>query len=262
MKLGAVLGKKDVRNLRLSNYLPSALPEPPPVIDWIGGHENRLGMRHNDEVSNCVEVAFWNALAVDAACTGDSFNDDQAGALLDYVSITGYNADAPLDSDGKNPTDNGTNPEDALRFYSKLPDGDPRKILAWGEVNRFNLREVRQALDIFGSIYTAFALPMSAQRQVGTEWFVDPMTPIDNIPGSWGGHMVLCQRLDFSDPLYLQGTVDTWGSVQKFNLDFWAKYCTAAYFFVTPLWIAQNGETPSNFNLQQLMADVAILKRG
>jgi hypothetical protein len=251
-KLGAILGKKSVKNLRLSNYLPPDLPDPPPSIDWITGRESKLAMRHNNEVGNCVEVAFWNTLAVDADNSGDTFQDDFDGALRDYETITGYD---PANPD----SDQGTDPEVALKFYSNLPDDDPRKILAYCEVNRYNLREVRQALQIFGGLYTALALPASAQEQVGKVWDVPLLRGPLSVPGSWGGHMVLQQRIDVTSIPFGE-SVDTWGTTQAMTEAFRLKYCSAQYVFITPEWIAANGMAPSGVNLQQMLDDVAVLK--
>ena len=87
-KLGAKLGIKDPRNLRLSNYLRPELPDPPLFLDWITGHESALAMRHNDTLGLCVEAALWNALSVAASNTGNAFVDDPDGAEKDYEAIT------------------------------------------------------------------------------------------------------------------------------------------------------------------------------
>ena len=42
-----------------------------------------------------------------------------ANAIADYIAVTGYDPKAPLDADGENPTDNGTNVRDALNYRQK-----------------------------------------------------------------------------------------------------------------------------------------------
>lgn len=261
-KLGANLGKKDFRNLQLAHYITAELPEPKPIVDWIGGHEKYLRMWANDQCGDCVFAAFYNMLSVATGWTDDPFQAENEDVLRDYGEVTGFDS-SQIRPDGSNPTDNGANPEDALKFYSNLPEGDQRKIIAYGEVNRHDLTEVRAACEIFGGVYTALALPKTAEEQIGKIWDIKPGWGYDRIPGSWGGHMVLLQYLcemEERDSNVI-GSVDTWGTTQKFTKKFWKKYCFSAYFFITEKWIADiTGKTPGGLDLDTLLNDVQILK--
>ena len=250
MKLGAKLGERDPRNLRLCNYLrPSKLPPPPASVNWDEGVKDRYRMWANDKYGDCVFAAFYNMLAGAAGQTGDPFSATDDDVLRDYGSVTGFNP-----STGAN--DEGTNPEDALRFYSR--NG---KILAWGEVSKNNMVELRQALEIFGGIYTAFALPLSAQERMGKVWKVEKRFPsFKRIAGSWGGHMTMTMDIDSTRMKSVIRTV-TWGKIQEMTEDFWHRYCSAAYFFITEKWISDNtGKTPAGLDLKTLMEDVKELK--
>jgi len=251
--LGAKLGIRDPRNLRLSNYLTEPLLDAPPLlIDWDKPSEGAYQMWANDQVGDCVFAAFYNMLAGASKETGKPFEATNPLVLADYACVTGYDPKT-----GAN--DNGTNPEDALRYYTQKPLGDQGRIVAWGEVDRHQITEVRQALQIFGGVYTALALPKSAQAQVGDIWSVPLLPSPDRIPGSWGGHMTITRHIDATKHPMSLWTV-TWGNPQQMTEAFWKKYCSAAYFFITEQWVADNGETPSGFDLDQLLADVKELQ--
>lgn len=245
MKLGAILKEKDPRNLKLANYCNS-LPNPPDEIDWVSEMKNRLQMWKNDEYGDCVFAAFYNYLAVATGYTEDTFPYTNEDVLNDYSAVTGFDPNDPS-------TDNGANPEDALKYYMKN-----NRILAWGELDHHNLKECKQALDIFGGIYTAFALPLSAKNQ--EVWSVKKLWGIfdtsESIPGSWGGHMTMTQALDKDG----NGTTDTWGTTKKFTKAFWNKYCTGSYFFITEKWVSDHtGKTPNGLDLDTLLKDAKLL---
>ena len=125
-------------------------------------------------------------------------------------------------------------------------------------VNLTNLVEVRQALEIFGGVYTALALPTFIQNEMSTGVLWDVKSGPDGIPGSLGGHMVISRSCDFTQPKGIINII-TWGAQQQMTEAFWLKYCSAAYFFITPEWIAANGLTPSGVNLQAMLDDVREL---
>ena len=252
-KLGAVLGNKDPRNLKLSNYLTTnTLASPPSVIDWDKDVMNRYRMWYNDHAGDCVFAAFYNMEAGASGATGNTFSATDNDVIADYSAVTGYDPNTGLN-------DNGTNPEDALRYYSK--NG---KVLAWGEVNHRNLTEVRQAIQIFGGIYTGLSLPKSAQAQIGSTWDTmrfpkDLFNITDWTPGSWGGHCVITRHADFSQSRGIFNCI-TWGKSQEMTQDFWNEYVSVAYFMITPLWISQQSNlTPSGLDLTTLINDVKQL---
>jgi hypothetical protein len=254
LRLGAVLGNKDPRNLRLSNYLGKSkdIAPPPVLIDWDTPVLNRYQMWDNDQIGDCVFAAFYNMLAGASGETGDQFTATNQDVINDYAAVTGYDPNT-----GAN--DNGANPEDALRYYSQ--NG---KILAWGEVDQTNLTEIRQAMQIFGGVYTSLNLPLTAQNQVGGVWDVVGFPASlfcggDKVPGSWGGHQVVARFSDFTkNPGMLHAI--TWGKSQIMTQAFWLKYVSATYFFITPEWIDTNGQTPSGLDIDGLLKDAGILK--
>ena len=142
MKLGAIITEKDPRNLKFL-WFGHSLPDPPDEIDWATEMKSRLQMWKNDEYGDCVFAAFYNYLAVATGYTNDTFPYVNEDVLADYTAVTGFDPNDPS-------TDNGTNPEAALKYYMKN-----NRILAWGEINHHSMKECKQALDIltlgFGS---------------------------------------------------------------------------------------------------------------
>jgi hypothetical protein len=263
LSTGAILGVKGVRNIKLCNFLAPGLPEPDPVEDWVTGYESALKMRGNDVCGDCAWVAFHNFVAVCASHTGDQYTDDEGRAQSDYSLNTGYDPKQLDAASGKNPTDNGTNPEDVFKYYSKLPDGDPCKILAWGEVDHNNDTELRQALKIFGGVYSCWALPETCQKQIGGVWDVTLIPGPWRHPGSLGGHATITQRIAVpADSQGVIGDTGTWADRQKFTYAFKRWYLPQAYFIVTPLWVANiSNRTPSGFDLDGLLKYAVELRQ-
>ncbi|HBF34531.1 TPA: hypothetical protein DDW35_08200 [Candidatus Sumerlaeota bacterium] len=255
LKLGALLGHKDPRNLQMAHYIKADFkwPAVPDPIDWNKDALPAYQMLGNDTAGNCTVAGKYNHDAGCALVTGDSYISNTQLCMQDYINLSGYDP-----ATGSN--DTGLNPEDVLRYFSNKPVGDQGRIEVWGEINRKDMQEVMLAMWLFGGAYTAFSLPKSAQSQTGEGkvWDVAKFPSFDRIPGSWGGHMVDVRSRDGKTKI---GGAVTWGTVQLFTDAFWKKYCSAAYFYLTEKWIADNTrKTPSGFDLETLLADAAELK--
>lgn len=258
LKLGALLGsRRDPRTLKLARYFrrPSVLV--PDDVDWDleALKAEAYRMWSNDRMGNCVFAAFYNLLAGITAQTGDPFSAVDQDVIGDYAEVTGYDPET-----GEN--DNGTIPEDALRYYSKKCMADQTRILAWAEVDPDDLELIQEALYVFGGIYTAFYLPKSAQDQTGDGkiWDVPRLWTPKSIAGTWGGHMTVTRHIDFTADPGKFYTV-TWGKVQEMTEAFWKKYCASAYVLVTEKWVSDmKGVTPTGFNLARLIDDAEALR--
>jgi hypothetical protein len=252
----------DHRNLKFKNYAdPNQLPPPDPLEDYISGYEKDLQMYGNDGAGNCVIAAKYNLDGVEADHAGNSFSASTKNAIDDYSAITGYDP-SQTQPDGSNPTDCGTDPQAAAKWYNALDPSDPRYIRAWVQIDQNNMTEIRQALKIFGGIWTALALPLTAQDQLKAKepwdyvkWWPTPR----RIAGSWGGHMVGAQLIDARQPK-ITGKVNTWGMPYPFTQAFLDHYCILMIVYITNYWIAKNGKTPSGFDIDGLLADQKILQ--
>jgi hypothetical protein len=161
-----------------------------------------------------------------------------------YEKWCGYN---PADSS----TDNGGVELDVLNAFKNQGLGG-HKLDVFAAVNFANLEEIKQAINLFGGVYIGLNLPTSAQQQ--TAWSYVPGTK-DNAPGSWGGHAVFVPK--YSEAGF---TCITWGAPMWMSNYFWTMYCDEAYALVSTDFLNLRGDTPAGFDLQQLLADLALIR--
>ncbi len=106
-----------------------------------------------------------------------------ANAIADYSAVTGYDPKAPLDANGKNPTDNGTNTRDALNYRRQMglvdASGNRHRIGAYVALELGNMDQLLEALYLFGVVGIGFRFPDSAMDQfaAGKPWSVVPGPP-------------------------------------------------------------------------------------
>jgi hypothetical protein len=142
---------------------------------------------------------------------------------------------------------------DALNYWRTTGIAG-HKILAFVSVNPLNADEVREAVYLFGNVFTGIQLPTSVQGF--NSWTVpDGGTASQNgQPGSWGGH---CIPMVAVSPK--SRTVVTWGGTLKMSPNFETDYVDEMYAVLSLDWIEKNGLSPSQFNLAQLEADLKIV---
>ncbi|MFF7191802.1 hypothetical protein ACFZAR_43175 [Streptomyces sp. NPDC008222] len=237
-------------HLKFGAYLAPELPAPPASSDWLSP----------------VPVASWGVLGNadwgDCTCAGVAHKrigdvyvnqgkvlkvtDQQTLAL--YSAITGFdpNAGPP----GQNDTDQGAVCQDVLDFWRK--NGFlGEKIVAFAKVDLSNLTQVKQAINLFGQIYTGFNFPSSAMDQfnAGQVWDVVKGAQIE------GGH---CVTIGAYDATGLECV--TWGAVQKLTWAFLKKYFDEAWVIVTPDMIdPKSGKDVQGFDFYTLGQDFSGL---
>lgn len=240
-KLGKLERRKDPRTLRLATYLDTALPAPPAHADWIS-HVPSWPMYDNDRIGCCTIataahlVQSWTQYAVD-----DDWMIPQNAVTAAYSAVSGYN---PVTGDN----DNGAVVMDVLRYWRTAGIGG-RKILAYVQVNTRDLREVRQAIHMFGGVYIGAMLPLAAQGQVGSLW--QPTTGPQGRAGSWGGHAI---SVSAYTPKTL--TCITWGAAQDMTWGWWRRYVDEAYAIVSVDQINRRGLNPNGMDVTALLADL------
>ena len=243
-KLGALPAKPEklTRTLKLSNYLDmSQLTEfIPPEFDWFQNVPDFVDL--NDSLGDCVvaaeakHVRSWTQNATGKAAT---ITDAQ---ILDvYKNGAGYVPGNPL-------TDNGWYLLDALAYWQKNGIGG-HKIGAYAAINPRHHNMVRAATYLFGGLYIALSLPISAQYQ--TTW--DTVAGSDGIPGGWGGHCVTLQAIENDKPI-----VRTWGYAQPCTWAFIDKYCDEMYAIISPDYLS-GGKTIAGLDIAGLNKDLAIV---
>ena len=255
IRLGKRPKRSDLRTLQFRNYLsPSTVQLLPPPMrqDWVTAIPV-WPMYENDTLGDCVIAAAAHSIGQRSYLATKNEIILTPGAILQgYEDVGQYDPNAALNPDGSNPTDNGCDMLTALKYWKKTGFG-ANKILAYVEIDPKNLKEVEQAIWIFGNAFAGFALPFVVQ---GLDYWPGPPTVQDGDweAGSWGGHCVpLCS--------YDQRAFCcvTWGSKLDMDRAFVPAYCDECYATISQEWLDQNGIAVSGFNLAQLQTDLAAL---
>lgn len=252
------LGKRPARlygyKLFLADYLDHRVLPVPPVNF---GHDRLVSnfpMLKNDAVGDCViagglhETQVWNAEMARTVPVSD------ACALKNYSAITGYDP-ALTQPDGSNPTDQGTDVQDAAkwRITKGLTDaaGGVHKISAYVYVDPRNIPELRIATYLFGAIGLGIDFPRSAMEQFDEGM---PWSPVPGSP-SEGGHYVpvLAWRHGYAVAV-------TWGKEQLITPQFIQQRADEAICYLSPEMLNGQHKTPEGFDLTALRADLAALE--
>lgn len=227
-------GKKPAQlarpHLKLASGIAAPLPTPPVsvmydrVTDW--------GMEGNDGAGDCVEAYIAHAVEqITSYVSGTEQVIPTDSTIGLYSAMTDYDP-SQTDADGNNPTDQGTNMQDALTYWRKTGVFNGHKIAAFAAVNLTDWDEIENAIDWFGHLAIGFNFPDSAMDQfnAGEPWTVVPDSPYD------GAHCVMAIGYD-ADWIY----VVTWGAVQKMDRKFWAANVDEAWAPITQETITAQG---------------------
>ena len=264
LKLGKTPATYDKRDLLFSAYRTAeALPAHPKHFGHetvIGGHAwQMLGNGPDNSVSkgfggagDCVFAGGDHETMLWTAETGTAATFTGANAIKDYSAVTGYDPRAPLDENGENPTDRGTNVREALSYRRKtgLLDAKAKrhKIGAYVALEVGNIDHLLEALYLFGVVGIGIKFPAPAMDQfnAGKPWSVVPGAKID------GGHYI---------PLVAYRTTlecVTWGRVQQMTQQFYKTYCDEAWAILSPEML-KTGKSLEGFDLASLQADLKAL---
>lgn len=260
VKLGKARPRFDNRTLAAFQYM-KALPPPPAKVSWADGFpDSKWGMLGNDIVGDCAlacpghQIMEWTYAADGLANT---VFPSTTQILAAYSAVTGYVIGDPS-------TDNGAVVLDVLNYWRKTGIAG-HKIFAFVQVNPSNITEMKQAIDLFGSVYVGMQLPVSAQSpSTGANglplWSVPPTGPIGNAtPGSWGGHAIPVIGYG-TDAKGNAGTeIVTWGQRYDVTWQWHHVYTDEAWAIITTDWLEANGNSPSGFDIASLQADLKLI---
>ena len=204
----------------------------------------------NDDVGDCVIAMAMHYAQNETANTGNPLTPTKELALATYAAITGYDA-SQTDSQGNNPTDQGTSIEEQLMPYwisTGMPMLDRNGKEVMHRINGFaaldltSIPQQRYASYTFGGNLWGINCPQSALRNTAN-WTYDPSSPIE------GGHGVNTMG---------QGRYgwhfNSWGLLIPGTQEFTRKLADEAYIVVTPQWLNAQGKSPSHLDLNGLLA--------
>jgi hypothetical protein len=246
-KLGK-LPPKHIVGLPLLTDYTTALPAPPPVVDY-GKNIMNLSMMLNDQLGDCTVAAIGSAIEswTSSAQPSEAVLSD-AVVLQVYKAVSGY--------DGTPDTDNGAACADVLRYWYDTPIAG-HALSAFASLRPGNHADIMNAIWLFGACYIGVQLPLTAQTG---PWDVAEGASIltgNSAAGSWGGHCITIVAYD------QQGlTCVTWGALKTMTWRFWDSYCDEAFGILSKDWVETSGNSPSGFDYEKLMADMAALKHG
>jgi hypothetical protein len=229
--------------LRLGDYLTTTLPTPPASADW----QSKVAtwpMYGNDTLGDCTCAAVGHMIQAETTYgQGTTVTVPEQDVLAAYEAAGHYN---PADPN----SDQGAYIQDVLAYWMKTGVAG-HKILAYASVDVSNPVEIRQAIDLFGSVDVGFNFPASAMDQfnAGQAWDVVNGSPVE------GGHCVPVGAYSADGTL----TCVTWGALQKMTPAFWKAYADEAWVVITPDWLSAKGVDPQGLNLYQLGQDYAAL---
>lgn len=245
LPLGALPPKDDPRTLLLARYRTPQLPAPPVTSDWTTAVPH-WPMFANDRHGCCTCAAAGHAIGGWSTNTAHPQWITDADVLGAYAAVSGFD---PLTG----ARDNGAYLLDVLNLWRRRGVGGHR-ITAFVQVNHLDEVEVRQAVHLFGAVYSGVALPLAAQDQLRTHRTWATTKGGRGRAGSWGGHAVSLFAYNQTGP-----TCVTWGNTQPMTWAWWRKYAREAYAIVSPDWIDVVGSSPTGLNVARLMDDLHAL---
>lgn len=245
LKLGKGCARKDVRRLQLIDFLDKAAP--PVASDWYGD-QAAWGEMLNDTLGDCTIAAPGHGIQVVTRNTPDGEVTPPDSAIEDtYEKACGYVPGDPS-------TDQGGDIPTVLNYIRKNGLAG-HKLYAYADPNPNDIAHVKQAIAEFGVVDIGLQLPLSAQSQVGALWDIvgDPTKDPNSLPGSWGGHSVICGKYDASTISCI-----TWGGVQPMTWRFFLTYVDEVHALLFRAWMERFG-AQSAVNLPKMEAALQLV---
>jgi hypothetical protein len=252
LMLGKQPATEDQRDLMFAKYVkPKELPTPPSQF----GHETLFGakdwgMLGNDQWGDCAWAGPAHETMLLAKEGGKPTTFSTDAVLSDYSAGTGF--DPHAGPPGHNPTDQGSNVREVLKYRAKTgivdAGGTRHKIGAYVKLDPGNVNQIEQALYLFEVVGIGIQFPGSAMDQFnnGHPWDVVAGAQIE------GGHYIpLVAKRDNLG-------VVTWGALQEMTHAFYEKYCDEAWAYISEEDL-QEGKSPEGFAIEELQADLAAL---
>ncbi len=244
-KFGKLPKKTDKRTLKFKSYLTSILPAPPIEYSAIKrvcenlnipydstGFSKLFPLDGNDTLGDCTIAALSHAITV-------------YRGLIKQNKILPENDVTSLYMKLANGQDTGLAELDVLNYWKSNPVADD-EILAYVYVDHTNHNEVKQAISLFGGVYTGINVQENAIEDfdAGNCWTPGTLTG--------DGHAIFTAAYD---PITV--SVITWGNTQLGTWEWWDQ-CVEEAYVILPPEAQTEGFTPG-FNFEQLKEDLSKL---
>jgi hypothetical protein len=244
-KLGKHPPVHDQRTLQLGKYLTSALPPPPPAVEY-GKKVKTWPMYYNDQYGDCTCAAAGHMIQNWTANAGTEVSPPKASVLTFYEHFVGTPP----------PPDEGCDMLSVLKYW-RSSGLDGHKVAAFASIELKNHIEAQSAVYLMGSIYIGVALPQFAVEgnMLTVPWVVPPGGPVGAAaPNQNNGHCIPAVAYD-AENLYIV----TWGELKSMSWGFYDAYADESFAVVSGDFIERSGKAPEGFDLATLEKDVANL---
>jgi len=241
-RFGKHPAKSDYRTLRLKDYLKS-IDAPPKKVDVLAEMATRLKlaklpvetlfpMDGNDTYGDCTIAAIAHALTAFHGLIGKKHVPRKTTVTKLYFKLTGG-------------VDSGLDPLTVVDYWRKNAVSDD-KILAYAKINPRDHTTVKQAVRLFGGIYTGFQVQENCIEDFDNKkpWDVGRLTN--------NGHMVQTVAYDSEGVTLL-----TWGNTQRGTWAWWDECVDEAYAILPPE--AKVSGFTTGFNFAQLKEDLSLI---
>ena len=236
----------DKRTLQMSKYTAGLGPLPP-AVNFIS-KVPKFPMFGNDTLGDCVAAAAGHMVENWTYNAGKGVVPSESDIIAFYEN-SGYVPGGPS-------TDNGWELLPALRNWRSKGIGG-HMIAAFVQLKTGDWDELRRAIQLFGNVYIGLVLPDAVVPASGSpDWTTIPwlwrpgMSPDPN-----NGHCVPGMAYKQTDEGETCHFV-SWAAVMVMNRTFYQNTTDEAYAVVSQDWIKANGESPSGFDIDQLLADL------
>ena len=246
MMLGKKPPKPDPLIPMLARYT-AKLPEAPPAVNWAQHGPADWGAMLNATLGDCTCAGVGHAIQTwTLNSTGEMVTLPDA-AIESLYEKFGYNPAIPS-------TDQGAVETTVLKYWLANPV-DGHALNGFVSLQPKDIKDIKDAIWLFGGAYIGLAMPKSAQGQ--RVWLVPPEGITgDGTPGSWGGHCVYVTGYDSRFVYFI-----SWGIPMRMSWNFWWAYCDESYGLLAPDWLEASGMAPSVFDRAALEADMAALRQ-
>lgn len=234
----------DARTLKLIRYA-SHLPLNPPAADFLSAIPIPLPMYGNDTLGDCVAAAAGHMIEGWTEYAGKFFQPSESDVIAFY-EFSGYTPGNPS-------TDQGWELVPALNVWRQTGIAG-HKIAAYAQLITGDYGQLRQAVALFGNAYVGLNLPDYVVPNDGADWTTIPWIYQEGQPPDQNnGHCVPVMKYSAEKK---RAWFISWGAEMLMNPSFYANYSDEAYVVITEDWIKADQESPSGFDITQLMADL------
>jgi hypothetical protein len=258
---GLYLGKTPARHGAVTFKMSQFVDLDSVVLPKYFGHEREkidYGVLDNDECGDCVIADIAHRIMIDARGCGRPVPTFNKTVVPIYTALTGYDPKVPLDADGNNPTDNGTDMAAAAEYWRtngiKDDVGVIHKAKAYGEIQVGNWDQLLKATYLYGGASLGVQLPQSAMDQFDQQV---PWTILTGSPDIVGGHAITSCGLNTEGHL----VIITWGRTQAVTRPWLERFMDEGVCTFSREYLLSTNRTPELFDEVSLDAALVALTK-